>query len=53
MLKGVNNKRAAIDGDIENGYMGAGQVARIISEELSATEVVKQIIADANMILVI
>lgn len=50
-IRGVHNKRAAIDGDIENGFMAAGQVAGMINEVISAKEVVRGIATEAENII--
>nr|WP_263326611.1 nitronate monooxygenase [Neobacillus sp. Marseille-Q6967] len=50
-LRGVHNKRAAIDGDVEGGFMGAGQVSGLIHDVVSATQVVKQVIEEAQNVV--
>jgi enoyl-[acyl-carrier protein] reductase II len=50
-ISGVYNKQAAIDGDVENEFMGAGQVSGMINEIISATQVVKQVVEEAGKIV--
>ncbi|OLO36976.1 2-nitropropane dioxygenase [Alkalihalophilus pseudofirmus] len=50
LLKGGHNKRAAIDGDIENGFMGGGQISGLIEDVISAEQVVKQVMDEAGNI---
>lgn len=40
-------KRAAIDGDVENGSLMAGQSVGLVNERLSVTETIEQLIAQA------
>lgn len=46
--RGINNKRAAVEGDIENGWVSAGQGVGLINEILSAESIVKNIIQEAE-----
>jgi enoyl-[acyl-carrier protein] reductase II len=50
-LRGVHNKLAAIDGEVENGFMGAGQVSGLIHDVVGATQVVKQVIEEAKSVV--
>lgn len=50
-IKGIKNRTAAIDGQVNSGYMAAGQVASLIDEIESATDIVKQMSIKATEIL--
>ncbi len=41
-------KRAAIDGDVKNGSVMAGQVAALVHEEATALEIIDEILAEAE-----
>lgn len=46
--RGTNNKIAAIDGNVENGWVSSGQGAGLIKEIMSAEVIISSIVEEAN-----
>jgi enoyl-[acyl-carrier protein] reductase II len=51
MVRGTYNKLAMFDGNISEGFMSCGQVASLIDEIESATDIVKRISSEAKELL--
>ena len=41
-------KRAAVDGDVENGAIMSGQIAGLVNKEQSAKEIIDELFTEAN-----
>jgi len=48
LISGKSNVKAAIEGDVENGYMWAGQVIGLIKDVPTVDELMKRIITEAE-----
>ncbi|WP_290589899.1 nitronate monooxygenase [Alicyclobacillus sp.] len=51
MVSGRMNARAALEGDVEGGWMNAGQSVGLVHEVLPAAEVVRRVVAQAAAVL--
>ncbi|MFD0829516.1 NAD(P)H-dependent flavin oxidoreductase [Neobacillus sp. M.A.Huq-85] len=50
-VRGTINKKAVIEGDFDNGWASAGQGVSLINEIISAEDVVRNIVEEANNVI--